>query len=77
MKEKELNKLSKGELLELLLYLRKECDKLTKENEKLLKKLEDKKSLTERLDSIERQVAALNGVKNVTHRAEAEAEYDG
>lgn len=48
MKDKALEKLSKNELLELMLYLRKEYDKLNTENEKLLQKLEDKKvSLTD------------------------------
>ena len=59
MKDKALEKLSKNELLELMLYLRKEYDKLNAENEKLLQKLEDKKSITDRLDRLERQVAAL------------------
>lgn len=36
MKDKELEKLSKNELLELMLYLRKEYDKLNAENEKLI-----------------------------------------
>ena len=49
MKDKALEKLSKNELLELMLYLRKEYDKLNAENEKLLQKLEDKKSITDRL----------------------------
>ena len=53
MKDKALEKLSKNELLELMLYLRKECDKLNAENEKLLQKLEDKKSITDRLDRLE------------------------
>ena len=61
MKDKALEKLSKNELLELMLYLRKEYDKLNTENEKLLQKLEDKKSITDRLDRMERQVAALTG----------------
>ena len=61
MKDKALEKLSKNELLELMLYLRKEYDKLNAENEKLLQKLEDKKSITDRLDRLERQVAALTG----------------
>ena len=56
MKDKALEKLSKNELLELMLYLRKEYDKLNAENEKLLQKLEDKKSITDRLDRLERQV---------------------
>lgn len=65
MKDKALEKLSKNELLELMLYLRKEYDKLNAENEKLLQKLEDKKSITDRLDRLERQVAALTGHKLV------------
>ena len=65
MKDKALEKLSKNELLELMLYLRKEYDKLNAENEKLLQKLEDKKSITDRLDRLERQVASLTGHKLV------------
>ena len=55
MKDKALEKLSKNELLELMLYLRKEYDKLNAENEKLLQKLEDKKSITDRLDRLEHE----------------------
>jgi len=77
LREKELNKLSKNELLELMLYLRKEYDKLTEENEKLLKKLEDKKSITDRLDKLERQMAALVGHENGNNHAGAEAEHGG
>ena len=58
MKDKTLEKLSKNELLELMLYLRKEYDKLNTENEKLLQKLEDKKSITDRLDRLERACPA-------------------
>ena len=46
MKDKTLEKLSKNELLELMLYLRKEYDKLNTENEKLLQKLKDKKKVS-------------------------------
>lgn len=77
LREKELNKLSKNELLELMLYLRKEYDKLTEENEKLLKKLEDKKSITDRLDKLERQMTALVGHENDKNHAGAEAEHGG
>ena len=75
MKDKELEKLSKNELLELMLYLRKEYDKLTAENEKLLQKLEDKKSITDRLDRLERQMAALTGQKLGAEHAGAEEEH--
>lgn len=77
MKDKELEKLSKNELLELMLYLRKEYDKLSAENEKLLQKLEDKKSITDRLDRLERQMAALTGQKLGVRHAGAEEEHGG
>ena len=72
MKDKALEKLSKNELLELMLYLRKEYDKLNAENEKLLQKLEDKKSITDRLDRVERQVAPLTGHMRVVERSVVE-----
>lgn len=77
MKDKALEKLSKNELLELMLYLRKEYDKLNAENEKLLQKLEDKKSITDRLDRLERQVAALTGHELVVEQPVAEEDYGG
>lgn len=77
MKDKALEKLSKNELLELMLYLRKEYDKLNAENEKLLQKLEDKKSITDRLDRLERQVAALTGQKPVVEQPAAEEDHGG
>ena len=43
-------------------------DELKRENEKLLQKLEDKKSITDRLDRLERQVAALTGHKLVVEQ---------
>ncbi|RGF65390.1 hypothetical protein DWZ62_01915 [Ruminococcus sp. AF34-12] len=77
MKDKALEKLSKNELLELMLYLRKEYDKLNAENEKLLQKLEDKKSITDRLDRLERQVAALTGYKPVVEQPVVEEDHGG
>ena len=74
MKDKALEKLSKNELLELMLYLRKEYDKLNAENEKLLQKLEDKKSITDRLD---RQVAALTGHKLIVEQPVVEEDHGG
>ena len=55
----------------------KEYDKLTAENEKLLQKLEDKKSITDRLDRLERQVAALTGHKLVVEQPVAEEDHGG
>ena len=77
MKDKALEKLSKNELLELMLYLRKEYDKLNAENEKLLQKLEDKKSITDRLDRLERQVAALTGHTLGVEQPVAEEDHGG
>ncbi|WP_294408497.1 hypothetical protein [uncultured Ruminococcus sp.] len=61
MTEKELHRLSKSELLELMLAVRKEYDELKKENDELKEKLADKEALLSRLDSIEKKVAALVG----------------
>lgn len=61
MTEKELHRLSKSELLELMLAVRKEYDELKKENDELKEKLADKEALFSRLDSIEKKVAALVG----------------
>lgn len=41
MTDKELKRLKKSELLELLLYFRKEIDSLKSENERLKKELEN------------------------------------
>ena len=77
MKDKALEKLSKNELLELMLYLRKEYDKLNAENEKLLQKLEDYKSITDRLDWLELLVAALTGHMLVVEQSLAEEDHGG
>lgn len=61
MTEKELHRLSKSELLELMLAVRKEYDELKKENDELKEKLADREALLSRLDSIEKKVAALVG----------------
>lgn len=42
MTDKELRKLKRGELLELMYYLRKELEEVKLENEDLRKQLEDK-----------------------------------
>lgn len=57
MTEKELNRLSKGELLELMFSLRKEYDSLVKENERLKELLINKEDIVERLERIERAVS--------------------
>lgn len=57
MTEKELNRLSKGELLELMFSLRKEYDSLVKENERLKELLINKEDIVERLERIERVVS--------------------
>ena len=78
MKDKALEKLSKNELLELMLYLRKEYDKLNAENEKsFFKSSKIKKSITDRLDRLERQVAALTGHKLVVEQPVVEEDHGG
>jgi arsenate reductase-like glutaredoxin family protein len=42
MTDKQLKKLKKDELLEILIYMRQEIDKLTQENESLKRQLEER-----------------------------------
>lgn len=50
---------------------------LPKKTRNFSKKLEDKKSITDRLDKLERQMAALVGHENGNNHAGAEAEHGG
>lgn len=52
MTDKELHKLKRLELLDLLLYMRKELDELQAENESLKKKIEDLEHNRELLEKI-------------------------
>lgn len=52
MTDKELRKLKRSELLDLLLYMRKELDELQEENESLRKQLKDSAENREMLEKI-------------------------
>lgn len=77
MTEKDLNRLSKGELLELMFSLRKEYDSLVKENERLKELLYNKEDILKRLESIERAVSSeYRGNDNIQPHTEV-AEGEG
>lgn len=52
MTDKELHKLKRSELLDLLFYMRKELDSLQEENESLKKQIENSKHTHEMLEKI-------------------------
>ncbi|MCM1506651.1 MAG: hypothetical protein NC177_05900 [Ruminococcus flavefaciens] len=52
MTDKELHKLKRPELLELLFYMRKEIDSLQEENENLKKRIENSEKNREMLEKI-------------------------
>lgn len=52
MTDKELHKLKRPELLDLLLYMRKELDELQEENESLKKQVENSEHIREMLEKI-------------------------
>lgn len=62
MTGKDLKKLGRGDLLEMLLELSKENDRLRKENEQLLTRLEDRNLTIEKSGSLAEAVLQLNGV---------------
>lgn len=52
MTDKELHKLKRSELLDLLLYMRRELDELQAENESLKKQVENSENNRELLEKI-------------------------
>lgn len=91
MTDKELKKLKKTELLELMLYLRRELDTVKKDNEELRRQLEaytigQKDMHSELLDAVKKaneKLDALCSAKNIEAdcgdtgtEAEAEAEEE-
>lgn len=67
MTDKELRRLKRSELLELMFYLREELDKLKEENESLKSRLDDlTKSSMETKSNLSDEFAALitNAVKD-------------
>lgn len=68
MTDKELRRLKRSELLELMFYLREELDKLKEENESLKSRLDDltKVSMESKSNSSDELIAAVTeAVKNV------------
>lgn len=66
MNDKELKRLGKGELLELLYFMRKEIDALKDENQMLkhkLEKNEEKDKLDEMLEMIKENSEKLEYIK--------------
>ena len=62
MTDRELRKLSRAELLEMLLIQSKEVDRLSKELDEANRKLDDRKILLENSGSIAEAALKLNGV---------------
>ncbi len=62
MTDRELKKLSRAELLELLLEARRENEQLKRKLEKAYAQLNDKRILIERAGSISQAALQLNGV---------------
>ena len=69
MTDKELKKLKRGELLELLLTQSKEMDRLKQELEQANKKLADRKILLEKSGSIAEASLAMFHIIEDTQRA--------
>ena len=69
MTDKELKKLSRAELLELLLIQTKEVDRLQKELDETKAKLEDKTIKIDNAGSIAEAALKLNGVFEAAQKA--------
>ena len=69
MTDKELKKLSRAELLELLLIQTKEVERLQNELEDTKKRLEDKNIIIEESGSIAEAALKLNGVFEAAEKA--------
>ena len=69
MTDKELKKLSRAELLELLLIQTKEVDRLQKELNETKAKLEDKNIIIDNAGSIAEAAIKLNGVFEAAEKA--------
>lgn len=61
MTDKELKKLKRSDLLEILLYLQKENDEIKNENESLKKQIENFKIVHLADEDIKKIVDAING----------------
>lgn len=69
MTDKELRKLSRAELLEMLLIQTKEVERLSKELEEANRKLKDRRILLDKAGSIAEASLMLNDVFEVAQRA--------
>lgn len=63
MTDKELHKLKRPELLDLLFYMRKELDELQEENENLKKQIENSEANREILEKIFHAVCPEESIK--------------
>ena len=63
MTDKELHKLKRLELLDLLFYMRKELDELQEENKNLKKQIENSESNREMLEKIFNAVCPEENIK--------------
>lgn len=69
MTDKELRKLSRAELLEMLLIQTKEVERLREELEEAKSRLEDRRILLEKAGSIAEASLMLNGIFESAQRA--------
>ncbi len=72
MKDKKIKRLSRGELLEILVRQSEEIDSLKQELEKSRKIIEERKILSENAGSIAREALELNSVFEAAENAAAE-----
>lgn len=72
MTEKELQKLKRGDLLEILVEQGKEIEKLRAENETLQKKLNDRTICIDKAGTIAEASFQLNGIFEAAHAASAQ-----
>jgi hypothetical protein len=76
MTEKELKKLKRTELLEMLLVQTKRVEELEQELEKKNKQLEDKRIVTEQTGNLADAVLRLNGVFEAAQKAAEQYLYN-
>jgi ClpP class serine protease len=76
MTEKELKKLKRTELLEMLLVQTKRVEELEQELEKKNKQLEDKRIVTEQTGNLADAVLKLNGVFEAAQKAAEQYLYN-
>lgn len=72
MKDKGIKRLSRGELLEILVQQSEEIDTLKQKLEETQKIVEERKSISENAGSIAKEAFALNGVFEAAEKAAEE-----